>query len=426
MTHGGERDTYKVFGYPKELKFEDYYEIYDRDEIGGAIADFIPNETWRNAPVLVDGDARSDEQEPASEFLRGWKLLNKRHHLITALNNADIYNAFSKYSVVFLGAPGNFGSPLTSLKPESLAYISVHNEGNAKVTEYENNTANPRFGLPTKYGITFYEGGSAVTVHWSRVIHLKEGNPGNRTDGTPRLKRIYNRLIDWEKVVGGASEAFWIMVNRGMAFIADQDADLPVEGTDEADEMDNQIEAFIHNLQRYMKLTGVEVKEFNSQVVDGAAQGGLLSKAISAGQRIPQRVLFGNEAGQLASTQDDENMDDHIQARQVRVAENGMLRPLIDRFLELGTLPQPANEYLVDWPPLFKMTEDQEVGLANKVLAMISQLTGGLVEDYIDMEKFVDIFYPRVAPTLREGEPPIRPDETDGEDGSTNPTSDTP
>jgi len=424
MTHEGERDTYKSFGYPKDLAFKDYLNLYERDEMASTIADFIADETWRNEPILIDGDSRtdSDNDEDLTDFLRTWKALNKRLKLITALNNADIYNAISRYSMIFLGAPGQFDQPLTKLSAEGLRYISVHNEGNAKIAQLETTQTDPRYGLPLYYKITFDEDIGEVKVHWSRLIHFKEGNPSSRTYGTPRLKRIFNRLLDWEKVMGGASEAFWLLVNPGWVFTVEDDAEFPVEGTQEFTDLDDQINAFMQNIQRFLKLTGVKAEKFDADLVSAKEQGSMIIKSLSTGSRVPQRVLVGNEAGELASTQDDENLAAYISTRQNKHADDGMLVPVVERFLELGILPQPSNgEYTTEWPSLFQMTDEQKATLAVKVANLINTLSGGLLEQVIDIETFIDIFFPKAKATLLPDmnlNPPEEP--TDGQNDNPN------
>ena len=39
-------------------------------------------------------------------------------------------------------------------------------------------------------------------VHWTRVIHIAESTLENPIYGIPRLRPVYNRLMDIEKVTG--------------------------------------------------------------------------------------------------------------------------------------------------------------------------------------------------------------------------------
>jgi hypothetical protein len=414
----GERDYYKTFGYPKVLQFQDYWNLYERDEMAGTIAEYVPNETWRESPILIDGDSRSDAEEGQTPFLEAWNNIDNKNKILNQLVEADIVNAYSQYSILFLGVPGRYEQPLSKGGEKKLFFLSVHNESNAVIVQKDTNTQSERYGLPLFYDVTFEEEGLAQKVHWTRVLHFKQGNTGSRTHGRPRLKRLFNRFMDWQKVMGGGSEAFWLLVNRGMAFIAEEDAILPAEGSAEADELDNQIEAFMHQMQRYLKLEGIKPIQFDSQVVSSKDQAATIARALSAGSRIPQRKLIGSEAGELASTQDDENWNDYVDERRTNYAENDMLRPTIKRLVNYGILPPPSvglDNLKIEWPELVTPTEDEEVTLANKVANMINTLTGGMLEQYVDMEKFFDVFYPRAKVAINPN-PNIELPEDEGDE----------
>ena len=66
-------------------------------------------------------------------------------------------------------------------------------------------------------------------------------------------------------------------------------------------------------------------------------------KLISAASGIPLRIMTGSERGELASTQDDGNWASRIEERQLHFAEPMILRPLIDRLIELRALPEPSD-----------------------------------------------------------------------------------
>ena len=60
------------------------------------------------------------------------------------------------------------------------------------------------------------------------------------------------------------------------------------------------------------------------------------------------------------------------------------------------------DNYKIEWPELVTPTEDEEVTLANKVANMINVLTGGMLEQYVDMDKFLDVFYPRAKIAINQ------------------------
>ena len=73
---------------------------------------------------------------------------------------------------------------------------------------------------------------------------------------------------------------------------------------------------------------------------------------IAAGAGIPQRILYGSERGELASTQDQTDWETTITSRQQNVMTPLFVRQTIDRLIAIGVLPVPqGGEYEVVWPP---------------------------------------------------------------------------
>ena len=76
-------------------------------------------------------------------------------------------------------------------------------------------------------------------------------------------------------------------------------------------------------------------------------------KLVSVASGIPIRILTGSERGELASSQDDGNWAGRVEERQIHFAEPIILRPLIDRLISFGALPEPSDgEYEIEWQSL--------------------------------------------------------------------------
>lgn len=79
----------------------------------------------------------------------------------------------------------------------------------------------------------------------------------------------------------------------------------------------------------------------------------VIMKLVSLASGIPLRILTGSERGELASSQDDGNWAGRIEERQLHYAEPVILRPLVDRLIFIGALPEPKDgEYRVNWQSL--------------------------------------------------------------------------
>ena len=84
---------------------------------------------------------------------------------------------------------------------------------------------------------------------------------------------------------------------------------------------------------------------------------------ISAKTGIPTRILVGSEVGKLASTQDKDTWLTLVRQRRENYAEVSIIRPFVDKCLELGILPE-VQAYDIVWEDLFAPStkEKAEVG----------------------------------------------------------------
>jgi len=381
---GGERELYEVFGYTKTPAYDNYLNIYEREGLGTRIADAPPEETWRLHPILVEGDNKTiDELDDPSPMQKDFSALADEHDIWSQIREADVSLAMSKFSILFLGMPGK---PEDEVKKSGkLFYVTSHDEGDAIVDESTISTdpEDPRFGLPERYNITIdAKKNKQVPVHYSRVIHIKEGKDRRsfpRIYGLPRFQSILNRLFDMEKVIGAGSEAFWLLIRKGMALSAKEGMTLPQTGTPEYEALQDEVDEYEHGLRRVMRLVGMDVTELGSQPVDAGGQFNVIVSYIAGATHIPQRILLGSERGELASSQDEYNFSKYIKSRQLNFAEPYILRPLIKRLGELGLMKVP-EVYTVHWQDLFQLTDLEQADLATKVAGAISTVSGGAPE----------------------------------------------
>jgi hypothetical protein len=196
--------------------------------------------------------------------------------------------------------------------------------------------------------------------------------------GTPRLQKVLNRLMDLDKVLGSASELFWLMVT---GFIhADLDPNVSAEPAElEAFETD-MVEA-MHGLRRIIQTRGVDLSRITDSVPDPAGLYDAVRQTIAAGAEIPERILFGSERGELASSQDQKEWHGRIAARQEQHVEPVILRPILDRFITFGILP--AAEYDVEWPPLDAPTAGDRAEIADRTASAIQKMAPGGAADVV-------------------------------------------
>jgi len=390
---GGDRDLYAALGYRRTLTAQDYLDAYRRGSLAGRGVAIHTEDTWKRKAIVIDGDSRSDQQQPASEFVRQWQQLANRQQVWHRLRRVDLLGRLGRYAVLLLGArdqrqlaqplAGNLGGP------DGLLYVRPYHETQAAIGDIERDAASPRYGKPLTYTIKSDDLASQ-TVHYSRVLHVAEDLLADDVYGVPALESVYNRLDDLEKVVGGSSEAFWLNIRRGLAFLAREGVDLSTDA-EARSAMREQIDDFVHNLSRVMRLSGVDIQDLGADVVSGYEQFKVLVSVIAADLDVPQRKLIGNEQGERASSQDERNWAAKIRSRQTDYAEPLILRALIDWCVRNGALSPPASgSYDIEWPPVYEPTAQEEADTALTVAQALATVTGGAPDYAMPTEAFTE------------------------------------
>lgn len=376
-SHDGERDLFDALGYPGRLDYGDYRSWYDRGGIAQAIIGKPPAKTWEERPeIRDDGDVGEDEttsfMDDVASLFDADESTNLDRGIRHYLERVDELARIGRYGVLYLGladaetedqlAEPVDGAALGSL--DDLLYVTPLGEGDAHVSEWDDDVTSRRNGLPELYDLDLANGSdrNTVEVHHTRVIHVAEGVLEDEVHGQPALRPVINRLMDLEKVLGSAAEAYWMVSNPGLALSVDPDLqDVPT------DQMDEQVQEYEHNLRRVLKMYGVDVEQLDSQDVDPEATVDSIVKVIAGTIGLPQRKLVGSERGDLASSQDEASFHEVISSRQSKYAEPVILRPLLDRLLDWGMVSDPrGGTYTVEWPDLFQLTSLEKAELLSK------------------------------------------------------------
>jgi hypothetical protein len=394
----GDRDYYEKLGYPKDLLFEHFLAKYMREDIAARIIDFPAEETWGDGVTIIDGS--EDDVVDDSPFSVEFAALSERLRLAHYCERVDKITGVGRYGALLIGVAGDapLSAPVERLNSAAdVLYLRPFAEINADIHSFVNDATDARYGLPALYNVTMMAGttGAGTTtmqVHWSRIIHVAENLLDNEVYGIPRLQRVYNRLDDIMKSVGGSAEATWKLMRKGGIFRLAPDARLSPE---EETAFEEQIDEMDHGLRRYLQLRGIDYQDLGSEVVDPTGNVDLILSLISGATGIPKRILIGSERGELASSQDERNWAKRVAKRQRNWADPTVLRPLVDRLIRWGALPAPSTgRYHAKWWPLAETTALEQMELAQGYSQVIERMAQPGIEQVVDVPKFVKFYVP--------------------------------
>jgi hypothetical protein len=318
------------------------------------------------------------------------------HQVWSVLNRADYMLGYSRFALILVGIDD--GQPLNMPVRggrHKVTYLQPYSEIGTKIIEYEVDPASPRFGLPKIYQISMaeHEQGQAdraigairpdLLVHYSRVVHIADNVVEDPVFGIPRLEPVYNLLTDLLKIAGGTAETYWITSNRGMQL--DIDKEMTLDPEEEA-ALDAEVNEYYHNLRRVIRTRGVKVNELGAKVADPSMSIGNVLSLISATTRIPQRILLGSEAGQLASEQDRANWAERVGERRNKFAEPFALLPFIARVVNMGIVPRPGA-LKFKWPEAFILGPLERA----QTSAQMARSAANLLKVLLEKPEFISI-----------------------------------
>lgn len=387
MHFGGDRDLYTVMGYQRDITPDDYFDVYERQDIAGRIVDIYPEATWREEPI-IDGD---------DALLASVKSIDEKFGLWQRMQRLDRLMNLGHYGVLLLGLDGgeHLDQPASG-SDYGLIYLQPHSERTAKIIQWEDDATSSRYGMPKMYSITSGPnwggaggGNKTMNVHHSRVIHVAEGQLEHEAIGIPRLERGFNRLMDCDKLLGGSAEMYWQNVAMIMAFLADKDAQWEPE---EKEDMRQQLDDMQNRLSRALRLRGVDVKNI-APGLQGASPKDhveVQKDFICSAYAIPKRILFGNEAGEMASSQDVNAFQGRISERRQQVTTPEFVRKFLDAGLSLGFIDGSYSD--ITWPESDSLGEEGRAKVALAVSQAVSaySLSPG-AERMISVDEFREI-----------------------------------
>jgi hypothetical protein len=399
------RDIDTECGYPVTITKDNYKTMYDRTGYATRVVEIWPEESWSQTPKIYEV-----ENPGFTAFEKAWMKEEENHRLFHYMNRIDILSGIGHFGLLLFGIGDgkSLEKPVAGIdlktgetkNPGSfpLLYLRAYDESVISVKEKEKDPRSPRFGFPTVYEISLEDATSYSTtsktnklVHWTRVLHVADNRTCSEVYGTPRMQRVYNTLLDLRKILGGSGEMFWRGGFPGMAFELGGDAGTQEVSTATKEAMQENIEDYFAGLDRALLLENVEVKQMDPQVADPSGHIDMQMKAVALSLGVPYRVFMGAEQAKIASTQDKRTWNERVMKRQNKYLTPMLVRPLIDRLIAYGVLPEP-KEYFVAWPDREAITDKDIADVAVKeVDAMAKYVSGNVAAIMSPKDLFVSI-----------------------------------
>lgn len=422
------RDIYQECGYPEWITPLMYRAMYDREGIAARVVDIFPEECWATAPRISD----SLDPDIPSDWDDAWDELEKQHSINHYMERIDKLSGIGHYGILLLGLDDNklLIEPAAGIDPytgepskdvdgnlltpnHKLTFLRAFDESEVHIGRYQVDPNSPRYGKPEIYLVRFTDPstvpiGQPITdvvthmVHWTRIIHVADNRKSSEIFGMPRMQNVYNRLQDIRKILSGSGEMFWKGAFPGFAFETNPDLMDPLI---DKESMREEFANYSRGLQRYLAVTGVTVKSLEPQVSDPTAHIDCQLKSIATSKGIPWRQFVGAEEAQEGSEQDTMAWNKRLGRRQELYISPFIIRPLMNRFIVFGILPQPQRMLMITWEDLDSATDSEKADIFLKLMQGLATYLGGNVDQIIaPMAMFVHCarFSPKLAKMFGE------------------------
>jgi len=394
------RDINKECGYPETIEVSMYAWMYER-EVGKRVVDIYPDECWQSDPEVLE--EQGDEHTPwEEEFI----ALEEKHNLFEMMNTVDRISGIGRYGILVFGINDGkeLKDPVDGIDPKTgvvnvevkqpakreLLYVQAFDESVVEIASFEGDRKSPRYGQPKTYNIRMSQSAqdgitasspeyTSVVVHWTRCVHVADNCKNSKVFGTPRMKYVFNRLLDLRKVGGGSGEMFWKGGFPGLSLQTQPNASGTTEMTaGDLKSLRKEMWNYENGLQRWLALTGMEAKSLAPQVADPSAHVDIQVKLMCMTLGVPYRIFVGSEEAQLAGAQDERNWNKRIKKRRKKYVTSHIVRPVVERLMALGVLSF-LEKFFVEWDDVFAPSKKERSEIAkNETEAMTKYVSGNL------------------------------------------------
>lgn len=352
-------NIYLDYGYPAQLEFFNFWNMYRRFGIAHNIVELPPDIGWMTAPTI----------KGSGQFDRDFAKLVEQVKLWVRLKGLDVRQRVGRYAGMFMRVRDgkNPSEPIEEKLPGLGALVEIMPlyESQLDVVESDTSPISDTFGQPIRYqyssgivGGRNPEARSVITIHASRVVIAAEGADNGWIYGISSLEAPYNSLMDLRKIAGAGGEGFYKNAAQSIVFDL-KDAASATQNKDLLDKFNENYDEFSQNRSRRSIWTpGMEAKVLASTLANPKDHFMNSLNDVAAASKIPATLLIGQQTGRLASTEDSKNFLAVAQSRRENF-QTEMVRDNIDWFIQFGILP--VSEYEVEWDDLLARSDDEKL-----------------------------------------------------------------
>lgn len=373
---------YQEFGYPTHLHFHHFYNAYTRNAIAGAAVNRVVEGCWEDYPEVWEG-ADDKKADTSTAWDKAANKLLKR--LWRQIKGADRRNCVGRYSALLLQlkdgkkwdqevTPGS----LSLLADKGLVRLIPCWETQIEPIQWQEDETADDYGFPIMYSFTelpvennIHDAapGRIVNVHASRVIILAEGSDdGHLTSGRSLLEDGFNKLLDIEKVSGGASEGFLKNASRQLNYSFSEKTDFAklarALGTTEAllgDALDLQVRRLNDSTDSASIMQAGTAEVLSVAPADPEPTWRTAINEFCATIPIPLKVLVGMQTGERASSEDAADWARFRMSRRKGFLTD-VLVELLTRLWTFGVLATPQqDEITVHWTDLLAPSQAEKI-----------------------------------------------------------------
>jgi len=372
---------YQEFGYPVELTFEDFYRAYTRNAIAGASVSRMVDGCWEDLPEIYEGDQTKDATKQTPWDKRINKLMKRCWKQI---KGTDRRNLVGRYAALLIQVKDSnpWSAPVdktivSRMAEKALVKLIPAWEAQIEPIEWDSDPDSETFGDVKMYSFTELSVGNnqdarpgrIINVHPDRVILLAEGSEdGSITSGRSMLEDGFNKLLDIEKVSGGASEGFLKNASRQLNYSFSEKTNfaalakaLGVPESQLSEGLDMQVRRLNDSTDSASFMQAGTAEVLSVAAADPEPTWRTALSEWCATVPIPMKELVGMQTGERASTEDSKSWAKTRMSRR-----NGILTEfitdIITRFWMLGIVPAPkGDEITVGWSDLLAPSRAEKI-----------------------------------------------------------------